>query len=74
MKPVRSSSACLAAVSMSKTGELHFDLRKTDQIGAKVDRRSRYVTFQMAEVAVPQQMFKKILLLIDWLRPPPAQA
>jgi len=30
------------------------------------------VTFQMAEVAVPRQMFAKILSLIAHLRAPPA--
>ena len=34
----------------------------------------RYVTFQMAEVAVPRQMFADILLLIARLRAPPAPA
>jgi hypothetical protein len=32
----------------------------------------RYVTFQMAEVAVPKQMFREILSLIVRLRAPPA--
>jgi hypothetical protein len=32
----------------------------------------RYVIFQMAEVAVPRQMFKEILMLIARLRAPPA--
>jgi hypothetical protein len=32
----------------------------------------RYVTFQMAEVAVPRQMFADILMLITRLRAPPA--
>ena len=34
----------------------------------------RYVTFQMAEVAVPSQLFAEILRLIDGLRPPPTPA
>jgi hypothetical protein len=34
----------------------------------------RYVTFQMAEVAVPRQMFADILSLIVGLRAPPAPA
>jgi hypothetical protein len=34
----------------------------------------RYVTFQMAEVAVPKQMFREILSLIVRLRAPPARA
>ena len=34
----------------------------------------RYVTFQLAEVAVPRDLFRKILRLIDDLRPRPAPA
>jgi hypothetical protein len=34
----------------------------------------RYVTFQMAEVAVPREMFRVILSLIARLRAPPAPA
>ncbi len=34
----------------------------------------RYVTFQLAEVAVPKELFRKILGLIDDLRPRPAPA
>ncbi len=46
------------------------------KIGAKVVRHGRYVTFQLAEVAVPRDLFRKILSLIDDLRrrPIPAQA
>jgi len=38
------------------------------KIGAKVTSRGRYVTFQMAKIAVPQQMFVDILSLIARLR------
>ncbi len=38
-------------------------------IGAKVVRHDRYVTFQLAEVAVSRDLFRKILSLIDDLRP-----
>jgi hypothetical protein len=34
----------------------------------------RYVIFQMAEVAVPRELFQDILRLIAELRPPPAAA
>src|SRR3954471_9955017 len=44
------------------------------KIGAKVVRHGRYTTFQMAEVAVPRQMFADILSLIARLRTPPAPA
>jgi len=42
--------------------------------GAKVVSHGRYVIFQLAEVAVPRQMFKEILMLIARLRAPPAPA
>jgi hypothetical protein len=41
------------------------------KIGAKVVLHGRYVTFQLAEVAVPKELFRKILSLIDGLRPAP---
>jgi hypothetical protein len=42
---------------------------KLIKIGAKVVNHGRYVTFQMAEVAVLRQMFPEILHRIDRLRP-----
>ena len=45
---------------------------KLVKIGAKVVRHGRYVIFQMAEVAVPKELFQDILRLIAELRPPPA--
>jgi hypothetical protein len=47
---------------------------KLVKIGAKVVRHGRYVIFQMAEVAVPRDLFSDILRLIDGLRPRPAPA
>ena len=48
---------------------------KLVKIGAKVVRHGRYVTFQMAEIAVPRDLFEEILRLIDGLRrSPPAAA
>jgi hypothetical protein len=47
---------------------------KLIKIGGKVVSHGRYVTFQLAEVAVPQQMFADILSLIARLRAPPAPA
>ncbi len=44
------------------------------KIGAQVVRHGRYVTFQLAEVAVPRALFRKILRLIDDLRPKRAPA
>src|SRR6266568_8732287 len=46
---------------------------KLIKIGAKVVSYGRYVAFQMAEVAVPRQMFQEILSLIARLRAPPRQ-
>src|SRR5438270_525879 len=47
---------------------------KLIKIGAKIVRHGRYVTFQLAEVAVPRRMFAEILSLIARLRAPPAPA
>ena len=47
---------------------------KLVKIGAKVVRHGRYVTFQLAEVAVPRSLFQKILGLIDDLRRRPVPA
>lgn len=44
------------------------------KIGAKVVSHGRHVTFQLAEVAVPRQMFADILALVARLRAPPAPA
>ncbi len=41
---------------------------------AKVVSHGRYVAFQMAEVAIPRQMFQEILRLIAELRPQPPPA
>jgi Transposase DDE domain group 1 len=45
---------------------------KLIKIGAKVVSSGRYVAFQMAEVAIPKNLFADILRLIAELRPPPA--
>lgn len=47
---------------------------KLVKIGAKVVRHARYAVFQMAEVAVPKQLFEEILRLIAGLRPRPGPA
>ncbi len=47
-------------------------LRETlAKIGAKVVCHGRYITFQLAEVAIPRSLFANILRLIDGLRPAP---
>jgi hypothetical protein len=47
---------------------------KLIKIGAKVVSHGRYVTFQLAEIALSRQMFADILSLIARLRAPPAPA
>jgi hypothetical protein len=44
---------------------------KLIKIGAKVVRHSKYVTFQMAEVAVPRELFAAILERIQRFGVPP---
>jgi hypothetical protein len=47
---------------------------KLIKIGAKVVSHGRYVTFQMAEVAIPRQLFASIMQRIAALRSPPISA
>jgi hypothetical protein len=47
---------------------------KLIKIGSKVVHHARYAVFQMAEVAVPRELFEKILRLIEALRTRPAPA
>jgi hypothetical protein len=57
----------MRTLAMPKTAEpwsLTSLREKLIKIGAKVVSHGRYVTFQMAEVAVPRQMFAEILSLI----------
>ena len=44
---------------------------KVVKIGAKVITHARYTVFQMAEVAVSRDLFRRILQMIDGLRPRP---
>ena len=44
---------------------------KLVKIGAKIVRHGRYVIFQLAEVAIPRQLFDEILRRIGRLRPKP---
>jgi len=44
---------------------------KLIKIRAKVVRHSKYVTFQMADVAVPRELFAAILERIQRFRVPP---
>ena len=47
---------------------------KLVKVGARIVRHGRYVTFQLAEVAVPRALFAAILYRIDRLRGPPVAA
>jgi hypothetical protein len=60
-------------VESRHSGSAAPEREKLTKIGAKVVSHSRYVTFQMAEVAVPRQIFGKILSLIAQLRAPRRQ-
>jgi hypothetical protein len=44
---------------------------KLVKIGAKIVRHARYVTFQMAEVAISRKLFREILGRIAQLRVAP---
>ncbi len=46
---------------------------KIIKIGAKVARLGRYITFELAEVAIPRELFAEILWRIDGLRPAPCR-
>ena len=48
--------------------------KKLVKIGARIVGHSRYVTFQMVEVAVSAGLVGEILRLISRLRAPPAPA
>lgn len=47
---------------------------KLVKIGARMFRHGRYITFQMAEVAISARMFGQILARIARLRAPPVPA
>ncbi len=51
----------LALPSAVKHWSLTTLREKLIKIGAKIVRRARYVTFQMAEVAIPRDLFRGIL-------------
>jgi hypothetical protein len=67
----------MRTLAMPKTAEswsLTSLREKLIKIGPKVVSHGRYVTFQMAEVAVSPQTFQEILSLIARLRASPAPA
>ena len=53
----------------------HWSLRsvqiKLIKIGARLVRHARRLVFQLAEVAVPRELFRQVLKRIDELRPVP---
>ncbi len=46
-------------------------ISRHEEIGTKVVQHAKYVTFQMAEVAVPRELFAAILERIGWFGVPP---
>jgi len=64
------SLARLALARSVKHWSLTTLREKLIKIGAKVVAHSRYVVFQMAEVAVPKRLFRAILERIRRLRLP----
>jgi hypothetical protein len=57
-----------AVTGKNKQWSLWTLLTKLIKIGAKVARHSKYVTFQMAEVAISKEIFSEILFRINRLR------
>ena len=73
--PATSEISCACWRRPTNQGLVAASLKeKLIKIGAKVVSHGRYVTFRMAEVAVPRQMFHEILSMIARLRAPPAPA
>src|SRR5262245_53393639 len=76
--PANGSTMCMAATLATpepiKDWSLTSLKEKLIKIGAKVVSHGRYVVFQIAEVAIPPQMFQEILRLIAELRPQPPPA
>jgi hypothetical protein len=64
----------LALPKLVKKWSLRTLREKLIKIGAKVVRHSRYIIFQMAEVAVPRALFRQILDRIRQLRSLPIPA
>lgn len=64
----------LALLEAIKQRSLTSLREKLVAIGAKVVTHGRYVICQMAEIAVPRELFGEILWLIDGLQPRPVPA
>lgn len=54
---------------LSRSARPYGSEEKVVKIGAKVIAHARYTVFQMAEVALPRDLFRRILEMIDGLRP-----
>ncbi len=70
-KSARSHKQTLALLNEVEHWSLTTLRNKLIKIGAKVVRHGRFITFQLAEVAIPRPLFAEILRLIDRLRPAP---
>jgi hypothetical protein len=72
-KPFASSQETRSAGCLGPLSVKHWSLttlrEKLVKIGAKVVAHSRYVIFQMAEVAIQKRLFKTILRRISQLAP-----
>jgi hypothetical protein len=68
---VRNILRTLATPEPIKDWSLTSRKKKLIKIGAKVVSHGRYVAFQMAEDAIPRNLFADILRLGVELRPPP---
>jgi hypothetical protein len=75
--PVYDLANFMRTLALAKEGE-HWSMttlrEKLVKFGARVVGHGFYVTFQLAEVAVPRGLFETILWLIDDLRRRPAPA
>ena len=58
-------------LSAKKCGVQAIATGSRGKIGAKVVAHARSTVFQMAEVAVPRDLFRRLLEMIDDLRPRP---
>jgi hypothetical protein len=75
----RTSASVLSVMTVGMTsdrGNARDQFRRGNGSAAGAGRvcHGRYVAFQMAEVAIPRQMFQEILRLIAELRPQPPPA
>jgi hypothetical protein len=73
VKPHSAISAASAPV-VALAAEALSAHEKLIKIGAKLVSHGRSIAFQMAEVAIPRELFADTLRLIAELRPPPDPA